>query len=495
MQPYALVENEEFQEFVMSLNPSYCLPGRKSVTDTHVSRLYQETLQFFKTYVADADFAALTVDCWSSKAKTPYITATAHFFDKELNIVSGCLACTEMMEDHTAENIAARLELIIGEYDLNGKITCITSDAGRNIVKSTRDCLCFPLVYCFGHSLNTAIDNLFSEFSNLVSKMKAIQNVFGYSNNACRDLKKKQVQLNYKIVAIPSYCKTRWWSMLKLMTVIANQRIVLNSFFETYSKEKFVNNIITLEEYQDLVNLIKLLEIIQIFTDKMSSEKKITASMIIPLCCKFESQLKKVELKDGEIIREKCLNCIMDVLNQRYFDNFECYAFLAKCSALDPRFKLKYIKTESKKEATKQALELESSGDFYGNKDVTVNEKSSTSPVKKKVKLSSLFDSDSDCEDESNKTNKEIESFFRSPMVHIDDDPIAWWKCNKNSYPNLFKLAMKYLCAQATSVPSERVFSKSGNIVEDHRTVLTPEHVEELVFLACNKHFIKLLSN
>lgn len=30
MQPYALVENEEFQEFVMSLNPSYCLPGRKS---------------------------------------------------------------------------------------------------------------------------------------------------------------------------------------------------------------------------------------------------------------------------------------------------------------------------------------------------------------------------------------------------------------------------------------------------------------------------------
>lgn len=70
----------------------------------------------------------------------------------------------------------------------------------------------------------------------------------------------------------------------------------------------------------------------------------------------------------------------MDVWNKRYSENFECYAFLAQCSALDPRFKLKYIKSEIKKEATKQALELECGDDDY---NVIESKNSVASPLKK----------------------------------------------------------------------------------------------------------------
>ena len=50
-------------------------------------------------------------------------------------------------------------------------------------------------------------------------------------------------------------------------------------------------------------------------------------------------------------------------------------------------------------------------------------------------------------------------------------------------YPNLSKMARKYLGIVATSVPSERLFSATGNIVSAKRSSLDPTNVEKLVFL------------
>ncbi|XP_039672041.1 ubiquitin carboxyl-terminal hydrolase 29-like [Perca fluviatilis] len=46
----------------------------------------------------------------------------------------------------------------------------------------------------------------------------------------------------------------------------------------------------------------------------------------------------------------------------------------------------------------------------------------------------------------------------------IEADPVAWWKLHQVTYPKLTKLARKYLCIAATSSPSERLFSTSGNV-------------------------------
>lgn len=104
-----------------------------------------------------------------------------------------------------------------------------------------------------------------------------------------------------------------------------------------------------------------------------------------------------------------------------------------------------------------------------------------------------MFDESINEESGPNNVSKEIENYFNAPVIHIDDSPTSWWKFNENSYPNMFILANKYLCAQvATSVPSERIFSKGGYIVDDNRTSLTSEHVSELIFLACNKNLVNL---
>jgi len=53
-------------------------------------------------------------------------------------------------------------------------------------------------------------------------------------------------------------------------------------------------------------------------------------------------------------------------------------------------------------------------------------------------------------------------------------------------YPRLIKLTLKYLGMPATSVPSERVFSKTGEIVNRRRASLKPSYVDMTVFLSRN---------
>lgn len=71
--------------------------------------------------------------------------------------------------------------------------------------------------------------------------------------------------------------------------------------------------------------------------------------------------------------------------------------------------------------------------------------------------------------------------------VPYEQDPLKWWSLNCTTYPFLSVLAKKYLTVQATSVASEKVFSKGGLVVTDHRALLTNDHVSELVYLSMNK--------
>lgn len=80
----------------------------------------------------------------------------------------------------------------------------------------------------------------------------------------------------------------------------------------------------------------------------------------------------------------------------------------------------------------------------------------------------------------------ELNSYLLSPTIDSEADPLAWWRLHQVSYPKLSKLARKYLCIPATSSPSERLFSTSGNVVTCQRTCLKPNKVNMLVFLAKN---------
>ena len=80
----------------------------------------------------------------------------------------------------------------------------------------------------------------------------------------------------------------------------------------------------------------------------------------------------------------------------------------------------------------------------------------------------------------------EIRQYLEEPHIGHLEDPLAWWKARVNVYPCLSQMARKQLCMVATSVPSERVFSKSGQLISVRRSRLTAKNVQMIMFLNAN---------
>jgi hypothetical protein len=86
-------------------------------------------------------------------------------------------------------------------------------------------------------------------------------------------------------------------------------------------------------------------------------------------------------------------------------------------------------------------------------------------------------------------TSIEIHEFFNQ-STYFDPTgkscPLQFFKANQHKYPRLSKLAKFLFSITATSVPSEVLFSHSGNIVTDYRNRLDPFKVEQVVFIKDN---------
>lgn len=95
-------------------------------------------------------------------------------------------------------------------------------------------------------------------------------------------------------------------------------------------------------------------------------------------------------------------------------------------------------------------------------------------------------------DDVSFTSESEVSKYLKHP-IKSRVDPVHWWIENHEMYPNLFMLFLKVSCVTATSASSERVFSTTGNIVTDKRSLILPMNVNNIVvvrssFNEQNKH-------
>ena len=65
--------------------------------------------------------------------------------------------------------------------------------------------------------------------------------------------------------------------------------------------------------------------------------------------------------------------------------------------------------------------------------------------------------------------------------------PLLFYKINEHQLPNMAKISKMLFCITASSVPSECMFSKSGELISKKRTRLNPVLAEELLILGLNK--------
>nr|CAH7720965.1 unnamed protein product [Callosobruchus chinensis] len=84
-----------------------------------------------------------------------------------------------------------------------------------------------------------------------------------------------------------------------------------------------------------------------------------------------------------------------------------------------------------------------------------------------------------------------MRQYLEEKLCIRKDDPLKWWQARGLLYPQLADLAKKYLCVMATSVPSERIFSKSGQTLSEKRSTIKPKRMEKILFLNANQRFLQ----
>lgn len=230
---------------------------------------------------------------------------------------------------------------------------------------------------------------------------------------------------------------------------------------ELYALREFVNILIPFEAATKIV----------------CGEKYVTASKIIPVVEIIRNKLCTFDPK-SEFGKELKQNVLTN-FNDR-FSEIQRNTKLVIATLLDPRYKKLYIKDSECLEIAINSIKSEIFLEDYQDND------------KENVPTNTACDVEEDFwsyHDELLASNVntdvngslELDLYFNEPPISKDKCAIKYW--TQRPETPLTKLALKYLCLIATSVPSERLFSKLGQIYTNKRCRLKASNANDLLFL------------
>ena len=78
---------------------------------------------------------------------------------------------------------------------------------------------------------------------------------------------------------------------------------------------------------------------------------------------------------------------------------------------------------------------------------------------------------------------EEFDRYLEEKALKPDDNPLLWWRMKSEIYPNVAKLARKYLCVQGSSTPAKRVMSDMGSVLTKKRLAMSDELFSKIMYL------------
>lgn len=157
---------------------------------------------------------------------------------------------------------------------------------------------------------------------------------------------------------------------------------------------------------------------------------------------------------------------------------------LSKAALLDPRFKkLAFRFDASSYESVKDPLKTELQNEFNVHKQSKESNENESTLAKYIYAGNDSIWKDFDPLATSESTSNSIVSssiitirqYLEERIIPRNECPLKWWQVRSILYPELSNLVEKYLSVMATSVSSERTFSKSGQILSERRSSIQPK--------------------
>jgi hypothetical protein len=84
----------------------------------------------------------------------------------------------------------------------------------------------------------------------------------------------------------------------------------------------------------------------------------------------------------------------------------------------------------------------------------------------------------------------QLSQYLEKQWQNESIDPLIWWNVNTTEFPTLSKIASHILSISATSVRSEEIFSKSGNLINKKHSSLEKNTVKIIVLYNSYQNFL-----
>jgi len=469
-----IVLGQGFIKMFQMISPRFKVPHPNTIK-RRIECKFESARNLIITKLQDFAHVALTADGWTHQyTNNQYIGITVHGFNGQ-NLESFCIACRKIDEVHSAGNLCRIFESVIESWGIEREkvVACITDNA-KNIVNAIELFIGSDKhAPCFAHSLNLVVKKAIKdsvELSSMIQSVKDIVTFFHHSPKATSLLNSLQDDPLKLIQDVP----TRWNSTF----------LMIERFLQL--KEPVSKALDQLDSDKDMIpnSSMKILAEIQVIlapfydvTKRLSSASNPSISQVIPLSNLLRIALSKLTINSNEA---KQLALRLEKEMDSRFKNIERVDLYNKSTVLDPRFKnidfqstsaaastIKniddYLKSTPRSEYVNSIVESRAAPDINNiltYRRVVIRQSSSNLSL-------------------------EFRNYLDTNISDFHIDPLLFWTNNFNRESELVKLALKYLIIPATSVPSERLFSKAGDILNKKRSSLSPKRVEQLLIMSC----------
>ena len=486
MQPVSIVEDSGFTKLLHQLDPRYQIPSRRTLMRDILPKKYEDKMAIIQGILNEAPYVSVTTDIWSSIQSIGYMTITAHCLTPNWELKSLVLQTRALSEAHTAANIAGVLKQCANERQIEDKLVGICTDNAANATAAVSICG-WRHIPCLAHTLNLVVQAALSgghsgqpgPHAAVIKRIKDIVSYFHRSIKASDELRKVQAQLSLPEYKLMQECETRWNSTffmleryLVLHTAVTTTLCLLNQ------------NVMCImgEELGVISEMIDALKPYELATRELSSDKYTSVSKVIPLVHQLQS-LCSTQVDNNTLSR------LLSIQLSRRFTGIENSYVLAVSCFCDPRFKKLPFKDPKALEQAEKRLIAE----MTSIHDNTSADNTSSSSNTAEISSNPLWITHDNQVTQATTTSRqsvvsqmdcslEVKMYCRELNLPRKDDPLLWWMTNQAKYPLVSKVAFKYLGIPATSVPSERLFSKAGELVSKRRNRLKP-NVDLLLFL------------
>lgn len=503
-QPFSIVEEEAFRRFCRWI-PGYQLPTRKTLANSIMQEAYTKLHDTIKLQLTkEVHSICLTADMWTSLKTESFIALTGHYITEDLELKNVLLGCCQFLGHHTADNIAAELEVLVDKYGLKNKVNFMVTDNAANIVKAVKEKLGWKHFGCYAHSLNLVVEYALSHIKPQIDKVKRIVAHVKKSTISSERLEKYQVQQGRDPKRLIQAVETRWNSTYFMLQRFVELEEAIRSILG------FVDRSLPTINPEDWILYSQLCQVLRPFeeiTSSMSGEKYLTGSSVIVVTrCLIESCQRIIDRTDL-ILESKDTAILLKTGLQERFRLVEQSGTFALATFMDPRFKQQGFSDQFEANKTKEkvrkmvaALIAQTENSNVGP-DVheppapaptAVNNNNNNNDLSPWGIFDRMVATSTTQGTPLSRAIKEVDMYLSDELLPRIDSagkltcPLEWWKKHQYVYPNLKKIFFTSCNIAATSVPCERMFSKTGLILTERRTRLSSSKLEQIMFLNVN---------